>query len=117
MARKRGPHPFIEGLEITTLAAEGKAMGHHDGVVVFVPMTVPGDIVDVQITKQIGEALRACMQALWRLRRLQVAESSVPNTARLQDTAGVRPACAHRQTRNSRGATLLRFGAATLLPQ
>ena len=52
MARKRGPHPFIEGLEITTLAAEGKAMGHHEGVVVFVPMTVPGDIVDVQITKQ-----------------------------------------------------------------
>ena len=27
-------------------------MGHHEGVVVFVPMTVPGDIVDVQITKQ-----------------------------------------------------------------
>ena len=41
--------PFIEGLEITTLAAEGKAMGHYDGMVVFVPMTVPGDVVDVQI--------------------------------------------------------------------
>ncbi|MBQ3209010.1 MAG: 23S rRNA (uracil(1939)-C(5))-methyltransferase RlmD [Alistipes sp.] len=49
MARKRGPMPFIEGLEITTLAAEGKAMGHYDGMVVFVPMTVPGDVVDVQI--------------------------------------------------------------------
>ena len=41
--------PFIEALEITTLAAEGKAMGHYDGMVVFVPMTVPGDVVDVQI--------------------------------------------------------------------
>lgn len=49
MARKRDKLPFIENLEITTLAAEGKAMGHHEGVVVFVPMTVPGDIVDVQI--------------------------------------------------------------------
>ena len=49
MARKRGPMPFIEGLEITTLAAEGKAMGHYDGMVVFVPLTVPGDVVDVQI--------------------------------------------------------------------
>ena len=49
MARKRGQLPFIEGLEITTLAAEGKAMGHYDGMVVFVPMTVPGDVVDVQI--------------------------------------------------------------------
>ena len=44
--------PLIEGLEITTLAAEGKAMGHHEGVVIFVPMTIPGDIVDVQITKR-----------------------------------------------------------------
>ena len=49
MARKRGQLPFIEGLEITALAAEGKAMGHHKGIVVFVPMTVPGDVVDVQI--------------------------------------------------------------------
>lgn len=49
MARKRGNYPFIEGLEITTLAAEGKAMGRYNEQVVFVPMTVPGDVVDVQI--------------------------------------------------------------------
>ena len=42
---------MIEGLEITTLAAEGKAMGKHDNQVVFVPMAVPGDVVDVQIRK------------------------------------------------------------------
>lgn len=40
---------MIEGLEITGLAAEGKAMGHYGGVVVFVPLTVPGDVVDVQV--------------------------------------------------------------------
>ena len=49
MARKRGNLPFIEGLEITTLAAEGKAMGRWNDIVVFVPMTVPGDVVNVQI--------------------------------------------------------------------
>lgn len=49
MARKKANYPLIEGLEITTLAAEGKAMGRHNDVVVFVPLTVPGDVVDVQI--------------------------------------------------------------------
>jgi len=42
---------LIEGLHITTLAAEGKAMGKVDNQVVFVPMTVPGDVVDVQVRK------------------------------------------------------------------
>lgn len=49
MARKKANYPLIEGLEITTLAAEGKAMGRWNDVVVFVPMTVPGDVADVQI--------------------------------------------------------------------
>ncbi len=49
MRKKKANYPLIEGLEITTLAAEGKAMGRHNDVVVFVPMTVPGDVVDVQI--------------------------------------------------------------------
>ena len=49
MARKKANCPLVEGLEITTLAAEGKAMGRWNDVVVFVPLTVPGDVVDVQI--------------------------------------------------------------------
>lgn len=49
MARKKANYPLLEGLEITALAAEGKAIGHWNDVVVFVPMTVPGDVVDVQI--------------------------------------------------------------------
>ena len=51
MGKRRKDYPLIEGLEITTLAAEGKAMGKHDNQVVFVPMAVPGDVVDVQIRK------------------------------------------------------------------
>ena len=46
---KKQNYPLIEALEITTLAAEGKAMGRYNEQVVFVPMTVPGDVVDVQI--------------------------------------------------------------------
>ncbi|MFI3319013.1 MAG: 23S rRNA (uracil(1939)-C(5))-methyltransferase RlmD [Rikenellaceae bacterium] len=49
MGKQRAKYPLIEGLEITTLAAEGKAMGRYNDIVVFVPMTVPGDVVDVQI--------------------------------------------------------------------
>ena len=50
MARKkRADYPLIEGLEIETIAAEGKALGHYNDMVVFVPMAVPGDVVDVQI--------------------------------------------------------------------
>ena len=51
MGKRRKDYPLIEGLHITTLAAEGKAMGKVDNQVVFVPMTLPGDIVDVQIRK------------------------------------------------------------------
>ena len=49
MSRKKRDLPVIEGLEITSLAAEGKAMGRWNDIVVFVPMTVPGDVVDVKI--------------------------------------------------------------------
>ncbi len=39
----------IERLAITDIAAEGKALGHHDGKVVFVPGAVPGDVVEVEV--------------------------------------------------------------------
>jgi 23S rRNA (uracil1939-C5)-methyltransferase len=52
MGKRRKEKPLIEGLEITAVAAEGKAMGHHDGKVVFVPLTVPGDVVDVQVRSE-----------------------------------------------------------------
>ncbi len=50
MSRKKEPYPLIEGLEITDIAAEGKSLGRHNDQVVFVPMTAPGDVVNVQIT-------------------------------------------------------------------
>ena len=52
MTRRKKENPLIEGLEITALAAEGKALGYWNEQVVFVPMAVPGDIIDVQIRKR-----------------------------------------------------------------
>lgn len=52
MGRKKGRHPLIEGLEIVDAGAEGKAIGRFGEKVVFVPYVVPGDVVDVQVTKK-----------------------------------------------------------------
>ena len=42
----------MEGIEITDVAAEGKAMARVDDLVVFVPYVVPGDVVDIQLTRK-----------------------------------------------------------------
>ena len=43
----------LENLKIEAVAAEGKAIAHTpDGGVVFVEFAVPGDIVDVRLTKK-----------------------------------------------------------------
>lgn len=52
MGRSRKSKPLLEKLLITDLAAEGKAIGRFNGTVVFVPQAVPGDVIDVQITKK-----------------------------------------------------------------
>ena len=44
--------PIYEGVEITGVAAEGKALVRINDVVTFVPNCVPGDVVDLQITKK-----------------------------------------------------------------
>lgn len=44
--------PIIEHVEITGVAAEGKALVRINDIVTFVPNCVPGDIVDLQITKK-----------------------------------------------------------------
>jgi 23S rRNA (uracil1939-C5)-methyltransferase len=48
--RKANKRIIIEGLQITKMAAEGRAMGYHEGKVIFVDYGVPGDIVNVQTT-------------------------------------------------------------------
>ena len=52
MARKRKPLPVLEGVTITDVAAEGKALARVNDMVVFVPYVAPGDIVDIQLTRK-----------------------------------------------------------------
>jgi 23S rRNA (uracil1939-C5)-methyltransferase len=59
MARRRKSLPIIEGLEIIDAASQGKSLGKVDDKVVFVTGVVPGDIVDVQVTKKRKSYLEA----------------------------------------------------------
>ncbi len=52
MARNKKPLPILENIEITALAAEGKSIARVDDMVVFVPFVVPGDVVDLQVTRK-----------------------------------------------------------------
>lgn len=59
MGRKQKPLPVVEAIEITGVAAEGKALTRtkikptdESPIVVFVPFGAPGDIVDIKIDKK-----------------------------------------------------------------
>ncbi|MBO4451010.1 MAG: 23S rRNA (uracil(1939)-C(5))-methyltransferase RlmD [Bacteroidaceae bacterium] len=52
MARNKKPMPVLEGVTITAVAAEGKALARVDDKVVFVPFVVPGDVVDLQVKRK-----------------------------------------------------------------
>jgi 23S rRNA (uracil1939-C5)-methyltransferase len=50
---KKTQKPYlIENLEIETAAAEGKSIARHDGKVIFIPFSAPGDVADVMVQKQ-----------------------------------------------------------------
>ncbi len=73
MARKKKLLPVFESVEITGIAAEGKAIAKVDNMVVFVPYVVPGDIVDIQVTRKKnkyaeGKALRICKPSEMRVK-------------------------------------------------
>ena len=50
--RRRKDLPFLEKVRITDIAAEGNALARVDKMVVFVPMLVPGDVVDIQVVRK-----------------------------------------------------------------
>lgn len=49
---KRKKDIILENIEIVDVAAEGKAIAKVDGAVVFVEFGVPGDIVDIKVTRK-----------------------------------------------------------------
>ena len=63
MSRKRKELPLLENVTIADIAGEGKAIARIDDMVIFVPYVIPGDVVDIQVTKKKhsymeGRALR-----------------------------------------------------------
>ncbi len=52
MSRKKNIKEIIENVLIEQVAAEGNALAHIDGKVLFVPQVIPGDIVNVRILRK-----------------------------------------------------------------
>ena len=52
MSRKKKELPVYKEVEIQNVAAEGKALVRIDDLVVFVPYVVPGDVVDLRVTRK-----------------------------------------------------------------
>jgi 23S rRNA (uracil1939-C5)-methyltransferase len=53
MRRTKHKEPlFLENLTIESAGAQGKSIAKHEGMVVFVTGAVPGDVVDVRVTKK-----------------------------------------------------------------
>jgi len=49
--------PLLEKVRITDIGAEGNALARVDNQVVFVPMLVPGDVVDIKVRKKRNKYL------------------------------------------------------------
>mgnify|MGYP002348223466 FL=1 len=51
MGRKK-PLPILRGVTVTDIGSEGNAIAKVDDMVLFVPGMIPGDVVDVRVTKK-----------------------------------------------------------------
>ena len=52
MGRRNKELPLLERVTIADAGAEGMAVAKVDGLVIFVPFVVPGDVVDIQLYKK-----------------------------------------------------------------
>ena len=68
----RGKKPLLEKVEIKKIAAEGKSLAYIDEKVLFVPNTVPGDIVDVQVTRKRKSFLEGFIVKTHKLSALRI---------------------------------------------
>ncbi|OFY52224.1 MAG: 23S rRNA (uracil-5-)-methyltransferase RumA [Bacteroidetes bacterium GWF2_49_14] len=50
--RHKKPLPRLDGLVVESVGAEGKAIARFENRVIFVTMVIPGDVIDVQVTKK-----------------------------------------------------------------
>ena len=63
MARKK-VDIAVKGVTVESVAAEGKALSHIDGQVVFMDFAVPGDVVDLRIYKRKKNYLEARIERI-----------------------------------------------------
>ena len=59
MAKNKKPLPILENITISDIAAEGKAIAKVNDMVVFIPFVVPGDMVDLQVTRKKSHFMEA----------------------------------------------------------
>ena len=52
MSRRRNPLPVFEKVKVVDISSQGKAIAKSDDIVIFLENAVPGDLVDIQITKK-----------------------------------------------------------------
>jgi 23S rRNA (uracil1939-C5)-methyltransferase len=69
--RRKSNLPLIREAEIVDIAAEGKAIARIDGMVIFVPFAVPGDIVDLQVTKKRKSFMEAKVVAFHKFSEIR----------------------------------------------
>jgi 23S rRNA (uracil1939-C5)-methyltransferase len=48
---RRKKHPVLQNVTVEAYAAEGKSLARLEGKVIFIERVVPGDVVDVQVTR------------------------------------------------------------------
>ncbi len=59
MARRKQKQVVYENVQITDIGAEGKSIAKVDDVVIFTTHVIPGDVVDLQITKKTKTVQRS----------------------------------------------------------
>lgn len=62
--RKKKEPVILQNIEIESIAAEGNALARVEGKVLFVPWCIPGDIVDVRVTKKKSAYMEGVMQRI-----------------------------------------------------
>ena len=99
MGRRNRELPLLEQVTISDAGAEGMAIAKVDGLVIFVPFVVPGDVVDIQVEPRcphFGVCGGCKWQALNYDSQLEAKQRQVrDNLERLGniDCSGMRPIC------------------------
>ncbi len=68
---RKNNFPIIREAEIVDIAAEGKAIARINGIVIFVPFVVPGDVVDLQVSKKRKSHMEAKVVNYHRLSNIR----------------------------------------------